>query len=72
MEPITLSMGFNALLGVAAYVLKTEHASIKADLKQLKESKVEKQDFTEFKQELWKRLDRMEDSFKHEIQELRK
>lgn len=65
-------MGINVLLGIAAYFLKAEHATIKTDLKQLKESKVEKQDFTEFKQELWKRLDRMEDSFKHEIQEIRK
>ena len=72
MEPLTLSMGFNVLLGIAAYFLKAEHASIKADIKQIKDSKVEKQDFSEFKQELWKRLDRMEDSFKHELQELRK
>jgi len=72
MEPITISVGFNILLSIAAYFLKAEHASMKSDIRALKDSKVEKEDFSEFKQELWKRLDRMEDNFKAQIQELKK
>lgn len=72
MEPITLSMGFNVLLAIAAYFLKAEHATIKADLRSLKDSKVEKTDFSEFKQDVFKRLDRFEDNVKAELQELRK
>lgn len=72
MEPITLSMGFNVLLGIAAYFLKSEHNTIKSELRSLKETKVDRSDFLELKKDIWSRLDRLEDNVMTQIQELRK
>ena len=79
MEPVTISLVVNALLAVVWYLLKLEHKSMKEDNKALwvalgdvKEKYYKKEDFLEFKRELWMRLDRMEEDFKHQIMELRK
>lgn len=71
MEPITLSYIFNGVLGVLAYFMKQAHAALKEDNKSLwvevsniKEKYFKKEDFLEFKQELWKRFDRLEDDLK--------
>lgn len=82
MEPLVIScisLGMTAILGIIAYFFKEAHKDIKEDNKQLwrevgdiKDSYFKKQDFTEFKKELWKRLDRMEDDFKAQLQELKK
>jgi uncharacterized membrane protein len=79
MDLITVSMIINGLLIVAGYLLKNEHSNLKDDNKALwreigivKEKYFKKEDFLEFKKELWARLDRMEDDFKQQIQELKK
>ena len=71
MEPITLSYIFNGVLGVLAYFMKLAHETLKEDNKNLwvevsniKEKYFKKEDFLEFKQELWKRFDRSEDDLK--------
>lgn len=77
---------FNGLLGLVIYLLKQEHATLKIDSKDLwvecklirkeldivKDKYFKKEDFSEFKKELWARLDRMEDDFTRQIQEIRK
>ena len=79
MESLTISWVVNGLLAVVAYFLKLEHNSMKEDNKALwselgvvKEKYYKKEDFLEFKRELWSRLDRMEEDFKHQIMELKK
>lgn len=67
MDAQIVSWVMNALLGIAAYFLKQEATRVKVDIDKLeaaidalKETKMSKGDFSEFKQELWKRLDRFE------------
>lgn len=87
MEPTSIILlVFNGLLGLVSYLLKQEHATLKEENKDLwvecklirkeldivKDKYFKKEDFTEFKKELWARLDRMEDDFTRQIQEIRK
>lgn len=80
MEPATLAIFvINGLLGVVCYFLKAEHRDLKdrcsrfeLELSLVKDKYFKKEDFNDFKKELWARLDRMEDDFKHQIQELKK
>ena len=87
MEPASIILlVFNGLLGLVSYLLKLEHKALKDDNKDLwvecklirkeldivKDKYFKKEDFTEFKKELWARLDRMEDDFTRQIQEMRK
>lgn len=68
-----LSWVVNGLLGIIVYLFKNSHSEIKEQLKEskleiahLKETKMDKMDFREFKEELWKRLDRFEDKLNKE------
>jgi hypothetical protein len=87
MDPTAIGLIiFNGLLGLVIYLLKQEHTTLKIDSKDLwiecklirkeldivKDKYFKKEDFTEFKKELWARLDRMEDDFTRQIQEMRK
>jgi hypothetical protein len=86
MDPTTASFIINGLLALACYFLKSAHADLKEDNKNLwvecnsirkelsnvKDKYFKKEDFNDFKKELWARLDRMEDDFKQQIQELKK
>lgn len=87
MEPATIFLlVVNGLLGVICYFLKTEHINLKDtikatnircdtlfnELQTVKDKYFKKEDFSEFKKELWARLDRMEDDFTRQIQEIRK
>ena len=59
---------FNGVLGVAMWLLKQSYAEVKAQLKEnttsidnVKEHYFKKEDFKDFKEELWKRFDKLED-----------
>jgi hypothetical protein len=59
---------FNGVLGIAMWLLKTSYAEVKEQLKQnsqaidnVKDHYFKKEDFKDFKDELWKRFDRLED-----------
>ena len=81
-----LLWGVNILIGIVCYFLKSEHTDLKEankalhnrcdsitnELQTVKDKYFKKEDFSEFKKELWARLDRMEDDFKQQIQELKK
>jgi len=76
METNLISWGLNALMGVAMYLLKNAHNDIKEQVKEnrdaiarVKEEYFKKEDFREFKDELWGRLDRFEDSVKAQIRD---
>lgn len=86
MDLATVTYIINGLLAVALYFLKSAHDDLKQsiektntrstalelELSNVKDKYFKKEDFTEFKKELWARLDRMEDDFKNQIQELKK
>lgn len=52
--------------------LKNKQTKLEDELGVLKDKAFKKEDFTDFKKELWERLNRMEDDFKNQIQELKK
>ena len=69
----------NLLLAGVLWFMKQEFIDLKTqlrdhqnDLKQVKEDYFKKEDFREFKKELWDRLDRMETSWTEKINGLRK
>ena len=62
------------ILTIAGYAMKSTQDTIKEqvrdnrqDIDHVKEKYFKKEDFTEFKQELWNRLDRFEADMKHQI-----
>lgn len=62
------------VLGVPVWLLKNAYNETKETLKEykheialLKETKLSKTDFKEFKEELWDRFDRLESSLKNQI-----
>lgn len=75
MELTTISFALNIVLGIAGWLLKNEHNNTKEDIKEVKAANKElktevdgikdryykKEDFLEFKKELWARLDRIEE-----------
>ena len=70
MEPDILSFIINGLLGLAMYFMKIsndarndEVKTLKEDLKLVHDTYFKKEDFREFKEELWVRLDKMEVNF---------
>lgn len=67
-SPFIVSFFINGLLGIAMFFMKTNHDNTKesintlrADLELLKTTTIKKEDFREFKEELWRRLDNMEE-----------
>ena len=59
---------FNGVLGIAMWLLKQSYAEVKEQLKtnteaigNVKEHYFKKEDFKDFKEELWKRFDKLED-----------
>lgn len=77
MEPWILSIGLfivNCLLGVGGWSMKTMITDLKAeivknrvDIDNVKDKYFKKEDFTEFKKELWQRLDRFEQDVKDQL-----
>ena len=79
MEPITVSYVLNGVLAVLGYLMKTTLTDLKTDntrlwkeVTHIKDTYFKKEDFSEFKQELWKRFDRLEDDMKARVEELKK
>lgn len=82
MDPTTIATGgavINLLLGGVIWFMKTAYADIKEQVKEqkneldrVKDTYFKKEDFREFKDELWTRLDKMEVSWTHKLNELRK
>lgn len=59
---------FNGVLGIAMWLLKQSYSDVKEQLKNnsqaidnVKEHYFKKEDFRDFKEELWKRFDKLED-----------
>ena len=76
MNELFLSFIFNALLGVIMFFLKQSNDTLKDRLKdvenrtsKIEETTVKKEDFREFKEELWLRLDKMENTFERRLRE---
>lgn len=71
---LIISLVFNAILGLAGFSMKSTvddlkeiARSNKQDIDHVKEKYFKKEDFTEFKQELWARLDRFEQDVKFQV-----
>lgn len=82
MDPTTLNVVLiiiQGLLGLVCFFLKQSYNELKEDNKTLwkelayiKDKYFKKEDFMEFKKELWMRFDRLEDDLNSKIQELKK
>lgn len=81
MEPIILATAgaiINLLLGGVIYLMKQSYDDLKAtvkehkaDLDKVKDTYFKREDFREFKEELWTRLDKMEVNWAHKVNDLR-
>lgn len=76
MDSTTIGVILNVVLGLATFLLKNAYADLKEDNKSLweevryiRDKYYKREDFSEFKSELWSRLDRIEDDLKRQIQE---
>jgi len=74
METWVVSLVANAVLGLIAYTMKSTISDLKeqivlnrADIDHVKEKYFKKEDFQEFKRELWQRLDRFEQDVKDQV-----
>jgi len=77
-DSFIISFIINGLLGVAMFFMKLSSdtvkddiKTIKTDLKEIRDTFYKKEDFKDFKEELWLRLDRMEADFTKQITELK-
>lgn len=62
---------FNGVMAVALFLLKSNYTDVKETLKnhsdelnKIKMDYLKKEDFREFKEELWKRFDKLEDTIR--------
>lgn len=62
------SLGINALMGLVMYFMKMAHDNtkdnikrIEAEVKDVRDSAFRKEDFKDFRDELWKRFDKLEE-----------
>lgn len=67
MDNLIVSFIFNVLLGVVMFFMKQSNDTMKervskleTDVERIKDNTVKKEDFREFKEELWIRFDKME------------
>lgn len=74
METWVVSLIANSVLGLIAYTMKSTIGDLKeqivlnrADIDHVKEKYFKKEDFQEFKRELWQRLDRFEQDVKDQV-----
>lgn len=81
MEPIILATAgviINLLLGGVLWFMKQSYNDLKdtvkehkQDLDKVKDTYFKREDFREFKEELWTRLDKMEVNWAHKVNDLR-
>jgi hypothetical protein len=74
METWVVSLIANAVLGLVAWTMKSTISDLKeqivlnrTDIDHVKEKYFKKEDFQEFKRELWQRLDRFEQDVKDQV-----
>lgn len=74
-----ISFIINGLLGIAMYFMKQSHDATKeqlteqrGDIAHIKDNYFKKEEFREFKEELWNRFDKMEIAFERRLQEVTK
>lgn len=73
-----ISFIINGLLGVAMYFMKQANdaanerlSKVEGEVSKIKDTTVKKEDFREFKEELWLRFDKMEVAFEKKLTEIR-
>lgn len=73
-----ISFIINGLLGVAMYFMKQTNdntkerlSKVESEVDKIKESTVKKEDFREFKEELWLRFDKMEITFEKKLESIK-
>jgi len=82
MEPATiagLSIAFNTLLGLVMYFMKQTNDAqkeridkLEVHVQHLSDTAFKKEDFRDFRDQLWTRLDRMETDFKQQLLDFKK
>jgi O-methyltransferase involved in polyketide biosynthesis len=79
MEPLIISFILNGILGVVMYFMRNAHDQQKERISKLEEKHdslaekaLRKEDFQDFRNQLWGRLDKMDADFKQQIMELKK
>ena len=80
MEYAALLLGaLQVISGLALYFMKNAYEDLKESVKEhdkaltiVRDTYFKKEDFREFKEELWNRLDKIEISFDKKVQELKK
>jgi len=79
MDNFTISFILNGLLGIVMFFMKQSNdatkeriAKAEEEISKIKDSTVKKEDFREFKEELWVRFDKMELSFNKQLEGLNK
>jgi hypothetical protein len=77
MNELVISLVINGLLGVSMYFMKQSGDTIKkqlddqrADINHIKENYFKREEFRDFKDELWIRLDKMEHTFERRLHEV--
>lgn len=77
MNELILSLIINGLLGVSMYFMKQNNDHNKqqldeqrADINHIKENYFKREEFRDFKDELWIRLDKMENTFERRLHEV--
>jgi len=79
MTEMVISYIFNVLLGIIMYFMKQNSDALRDRLNKVeenvnivKDTYFKKEDFREFKDELWTRLDKMENTFERRLHEVNK
>lgn len=78
MESVALLLfALNAVLGLAMYFMKQAHDHTKEQLQEqrkdithIKDNYFKREEFRDFKDELWTRLDKMENTFERRLHEV--
>lgn len=77
MNELIISLIINGLLGVSMYFMKQSGDTIKkqledqrSDINHIKENYFKREEFRDFKDELWVRLDKMEHTFERRLHEV--
>ena len=77
MNELIISLIINGLLGVSMYFMKQNGDAVKKqlddqkdDIKHIKDNYFKREEFRDFKDELWVRLDKMENTFERRLHEV--
>jgi uncharacterized membrane protein YraQ (UPF0718 family) len=77
MNELIISLIINGLLGVAMYFMKQANDNNKEqlnnqrqDIQHIKDNYFKREEFRDFKDELWTRLDKMENTFERRLHEV--